>query len=573
MWPSACMFNLRLRPDQSAFNARIEASWAAGNQNVLGVFPTGGGKTIVKAHRAALNFSQGKKYLAVAHRDVLLSQISLSMAKMGVYHTFIASRSTIRFATDLHVAELGQSYFRESAPICVASVGSLTHKKKRTAAEFICARVDEWNIDEAHHITQGSMWALVAEMCYNARGLGVTATPCRSDGKGLGRHYDGVFDDLVVGASMTDLIEAGNLTPFRIFAPQHADVNAELRTVKTTKSGDWNKDGSAHAVDKPHITGSAVDHYKRIAPGERAITFGVTIAHCQRVADQFNAAGIPSKMLSAKHSDRERHDTLKEFKGGQILNLVNCDLFGEGFDLPAVVVGIMLRPTQSYGLYMQQFGRTLRPFPEASKTHGIIIDHVGNYRRHGRPDKPPIWSLDGTYTGGGAGEAWEDRICPECAEVYAPEYKTRPVCPYCGHAETLSERATATKDLQEKDGYLVEQELDDFADVRTRLAELAVPIGTIRSRTNFAAGGAASNRSVNDRVRLLQTLAILTKQVQRWCEIVQLQTGWSAEIVQREFSLVFGVHPVRAQVLPERKALELTDRLRSDKFKIERLHL
>jgi DNA repair protein RadD len=223
----------------------------------------------------------------------------------------------------------------------------------------------------------------------NARGLGVTATPVRADGKGLGAHHDGVMHHIIEGAGMRDLIQQGFLTDYRIFAPPS---DLDLTGVTRAADGDYNKKQLKQRVRRSQIIGDVVAHYLRIAPGKLGLTFATDVETATEIANRYRAAGVPSEVVSAKTPTGQRIEILKRFKRREVMQLVNVDLFGEGFDLPALEVVSMARPTESYGLYCQQFGRVLRPLP--GKTVGIIIDHVGNVVRHGLPDKPRRWSLD-----------------------------------------------------------------------------------------------------------------------------------------------------------------------------------
>jgi DNA or RNA helicases of superfamily II len=180
-------------------------------------------------------------------------------------------------------------------------------------------------------------------------------------------------------------------------------------------TGDFNADQLRKAVHKSHITGDVVAHYLKLAPGKLGVTFAVDVEAATEIAGAFRAAGVPAEVVSAKTPDALRAQILRRFKAREILQLVNVDLFGEGFDLPAIEVVSFARPTESFALYCQQFGRALRLMlsKEAAAVHAhltdeqrraaiaasekpvaIIIDHVNNVLRHGLPDARREWSLD-----------------------------------------------------------------------------------------------------------------------------------------------------------------------------------
>ena len=161
-----------------------------------------------------------------------------------------------------------------------------------------------------------------------------------------------------------------------------------------------------------------VDHYLRIAKGKLGVTFAVDVEAAGDIATAFKKAGVPAEIVTAKTPDTLRASILRRFRNRELLQLVNVDLFGEGFDLPAIEVVSMARPTQSFSLFAQQFGRALRPMD--GKEHAIIIDHVGNVHRHGLPDAPRDWSLDRRErrSSKNVDIVIPTRTCPECAGAY-----------------------------------------------------------------------------------------------------------------------------------------------------------
>ena len=216
--------------------------------------------------------------------------------------------------------------------------------------------------------------------------LGVTATPERLDGRGLGE----AFDTMVVGPSVRELIEGGYLAPFKYLAPP---TRIDLSRVRTT-AGDRRVNELADAMDQSIITGDCIEHYRAHTSdgGRTAIAFCVTVSHAEHVAAAFRAAGITAASIDGR-MDRQRRDTLLDgLRRGELKILSSCELISEGFDAPSVGGAILLRPTQSLGLYVQQVGRCLRVKPDGSPA--IILDHVGNVRRHGLPDAERRWSLD-----------------------------------------------------------------------------------------------------------------------------------------------------------------------------------
>ena len=374
---------MKLRDYQiNAVNA-IYAQWNEGAKNVCIQLPTGAGKTAILAH-IMQQWSQPS--IAIAHRTELVSQLSLTLAQYGVYHNIIAPRESIREIVTLHSNSLGQSYYDPQASRYVAGVLTLLNHKY---IDTLAKRIGLFVVDEGHHVTRENSWGKLAALFSGARGLFPTATPQRADGKGLGRHADGVIDRLVIGVGMRDLIHEGYLTSYKIYAPPNS---LDLSAVNITSSGDYSPPKLRTAVHASPIVGNCVEHYKRIAREELGITFAVDVESSVEIANAYRQAGIPAEVISSKTPTLVRANIMRRFRNREILQLVNVDILGEGVDVPAVTVVSMCRPTASYNVFCQQFGRMLRP--AQGKAHGILIDHVGNTIRHGLPDANRVWSLD-----------------------------------------------------------------------------------------------------------------------------------------------------------------------------------
>ena len=343
------------RAYQEHFKSDVRNAWSSGHRNVCGVMPTGAGKSytvgeIVKEH--------GGTTVVIAHRQELVGQLSMSIASNGVQHQIIAPNNVRNFIMGEHLRELKVNMVNPNARVAVVGVDTLMRRTKQYAR--LMAETTMWVTDECHHIVRGNKWGKVCEMMPNALGLGVTATPIRADGLGLGRNADGVMDVMVEGPTMRELIDAGFLTEYRIFAPP-SDV--DYSHVETGSTGDLKFKQLKSAVKESHLVGDVVEHYKRLAMGKLGITFATDVETATDIATQFNAAGVPAEVVSAKTPAKIRAEIIRRFKARDLLQLVNVDLFGEGFDLPAIEVVSMARRTLSYSLFSQQFGRALRPMP------------------------------------------------------------------------------------------------------------------------------------------------------------------------------------------------------------------
>lgn len=406
---------IQLRPYQTDDLERIRAEFKAGHRSVLYQAPTGSGKTVLFSWLANEVQSKKKRVVIVVHREELLDQVSNTLKDFGVSHAFIAA----------------DRYSENRRPVTVASVWSLA-KRFRDYPE-----PDLVVIDEAHHAAAGS-WKKIREAWPNAYRLGVTATPERLDGAGLSDS----FASLITGPRVDSLIRQGYLSRFRIYAPK-----IETITV-ATRGGDYAKEALASFMSKPSLVGDAVVHYKALSHGRRAVAFCVSLDHAEAVSASFVRAGFRSTRIDGEMQRAERREIVDRFKRGEIDVLTSCEIISEGFDLPAIECAILLRPTMSLGLHLQQVGRALRPHP--GKTEAIILDHAGNTMRHGMPDDEREWSLEGRpkQTRQAMDKVECVRTCPKC---FAAAKLTAPCCPYCGSAFLAKPR-----EVKERDGELEE---------------------------------------------------------------------------------------------------------------------
>lgn len=395
---------LTLRDYQQQSVQAVRASYQSGKTAPLLVLPTGGGKTVVFCHIAATATQRDKKALILVHRIELLNQTSAALTKSGVHHGLINPQYT---------ADL-------MAPVQVASVQTLVRRLNKYHFEPNLIVVDE-----AHHATAGT-WRKILDHYPKALILGVTATPRRTDGAGLGLDAGGIFDDIVIGPQVFELIQRGYLVRPIVYAPLE---KLDLSMVKM-QMGDYHKSQLSKEVNKPTITGNAVAHYKKMCPGDPCVVFCVSVQHAEDVAAEFRAAGFRFFAVDGNTEEGERQRILNGLGDGTVQGVCSCDLISEGTDIPAIACAILLRPTKSLTLYLQQVGRALRPSP--GKDRAIILDHVGNVLNFGLPDDVREWSLDGEKKQRGGREmvpivsTWQ---CPNCYVVQHPAVS----CFNCGH--------------------------------------------------------------------------------------------------------------------------------------------
>jgi superfamily II DNA or RNA helicase len=442
--------SLTLRDYQAQAISDLRAAYRQGARAPLLVLPTGGGKTCCFSAITAGAADRGRRVLILVHRRELILQASAKLQLAGVSHGVIAA-----------------GHPEADHPVQVASVQTLARRLHRQHWQ-----PDLIVIDEAHHAVAGT-WSSVLNHWPQAFRLGVTATPVRRDGQGLQK----MFDHMVLGPSVAALTSKGHLSPARIFAPP---VVADLSRI-TIRAGDYSAEQAADRMDRPTVTGDAISHYLRICAGKRAIAFCCSAKHADSVAAAFTESGITAATLLGTTSTQHRDALLRQFVAGTLQLLVTVDVVSEGFDCPDAEAAILLRPTASLGLYLQQVGRVLRPAP--GKAHAVILDHVGNVHRHGFPDDHRDWSLDDRLKRSRAAGAAAPtvRTCQVCFAAFPPQ----PACPCCGTpvpiqpARQLRQVAGELKELQRE---AVRQRVQERKKART-YSEL-IQVGIARGMKN-----------------------------------------------------------------------------------------
>lgn len=471
---------IKMRPYQTKAIEDVYKEWSSGNQFVVLVMPTGSGKSATLCEIARMERDNGKTLLILAHRRELITQLSHTLARGGLKHSVLASSSTVKAAHKQQIQDFGHSFVVTNSRVFVGSVQSL---KPEQIERFKCYKHELTVIqDEFHHATKKSKtWGSILTPLdeAGALGLGVTATPLRADGQGLSRETDGYGDCMVLGPTARELINMGYLSEYRIYAPPS---DLKLNNVLVSKStGDYQEKSLKAEIGKSHIVGDVVDQYLRIAKGKPGLTFTVGVEMAEIVAEQYRSKGVPAIALSGKSATTDRDQAIKDIQSGKILQIVNDMLFTEGTDIPCVEVVSFARPTQSYGLYCQMFGRALRP--AEGKSHAIIIDHVGNVARHGLPDAAREWSLDRREKRTASDDATPVRTCmnEDCFAVYERYLKE---CPFCGTpipVPTPSERTGP----EHVDGDLYELDADTLARMRGEVAEVDAPVKPLMSQSEL----------------------------------------------------------------------------------------
>lgn len=413
---------ISLRPYQDAWIAGLRASFRAGHHSPLGVLPTGGGKTVCFSYLTGRLVAGGFRVALLVHREELIDQISSTLDKFDVAHGRIAAGCVYDRRLRAHVA----------------SVFTLVRRLDRVEVP------DYVIVDEAHHAIAASTWGKVLAHWRAAkptlRVIGVTATPERLSGEGLGE----MFDDMVLGPTTGELIALGALSPYRLFAPKQA---VDLSDVGK-RGGDFIKGAAAAVMDKPAIVGDTISTYRRLLNGAPTISFEVSVENAEKMAEQFRAAGYRAMSIDGNMNKSLRRSIVQDFGRGAINVLLSCELVSEGFDVPGVVGAILRRPTWSLAMYLQQVGRTLRV--AAGKEHALILDQVGNSTRHGLPDDPREWSLIGRDESSRKTKAGQAAV-RQCEFCYAVSPAAAAKCRECGQAFPVQAR-----EIEQVDGELSE---------------------------------------------------------------------------------------------------------------------
>jgi superfamily II DNA or RNA helicase len=382
-----------LRSFQSVDIVRMRRQYGAGASRLCYCLPTGAGKTVVFVFVVASATKRGKRVLILGHRQEICDQISTALTGMGVSHGIIAP-----------------GYPATIWPVQVASVATIARRLNPADQPF-----DLIVIDECHHATASS-WRTILAAYPEAKILGVTATPVRLDGKGL----DDIFDQMIVGPDVANLTENHYLVPAVVFTPVRLPNLSHIRT----RAGDYALDQLSAKMSERSLIDRAVKDYKERCAGVPAVAFGVDRGHSEKIAQAFREAGFRSAHVDGETSRDERKRMIAALGTGELDVLANCGLISEGVDVPAIGAAILLRPTQSLALCLQQIGRALRPAP--GKTCAIILDHAGNCLRHGLPDTPRQWTLKASKSK--IKERHDLRRCEACGAVNRPA----PFCSNCG---------------------------------------------------------------------------------------------------------------------------------------------
>lgn len=395
---------MELRDYQISAINNVHKAWAQGYKRPCVVMPCGAGKSVTVAEMAKRTTLNGKQVLFLVHRQELCEQI---------YNTFCD------YGVDMTKCEVGM-------------VQTVSRRLERMLKPSLIIT------DENHHCLAAS-YRKIYDRWSDVHCVGVTATPVRLNGGGLGE----VNDKLIIGPTVRQLIERKCLADFDYYAPPVSDLSG----LKAKRSGDFTPEDIEKALNKPKIYGDVISYYRQLAQDKQAICYCATINHSRTMAEEFNRSGISAAHIDGDTPSARRSEIIQQFRRGELKILCNVDLISEGFDVPDCAASILMRPTKSLTLYIQQAMRSMR-YKEGKRA--IIIDHVGNVHRFGLPDQEFEWSLEPARKRPSkkAEEAAEVNVlqCPKCFFTHKPDRE----CPNCGYVYPVKEH----KEIETKEARL-----------------------------------------------------------------------------------------------------------------------
>ncbi|KKJ00607.1 helicase SNF2 [Prochlorothrix hollandica PCC 9006 = CALU 1027] len=412
----------QLRPYQADLVSALKHKVRDGFQRIVIIAGTGAGKTVISGQICADAEATGTRLLFLVHLDVLVGQTYSKMQAFGLHCGFIKAG----WPED------------PSAPIQIASVQTM-------------AKRDWWQTwpadlvfyDEGHTTAFSQVGQQVLYQTHpNAIHIALTATPYRLGEAQLGDH----FETFVATPPPAVLQKMGFLAPLQYYGLPLED-QVELEGIATI-AGDYDENALKNACDRPELVQRIVQEWQRLTPGKRTLAFCVDVDHARHVAAAFREAGVAADCVEGGTLPKVRQQIYEALAAGELQVLTSCNVISIGFDVPAVEVGLLLRPTLSLALHHQQIGRIMRISPDTGKTHGIILDQAGNLQRLGFPEDVQRYELPvgmGAIAGSvqGIPDSKPSKKCPQCQRCVATVLME---CPGCGY-DWAADRPIYTEDL------------------------------------------------------------------------------------------------------------------------------
>lgn len=381
---------MKLREYQQRAIAELRRAYASGKRSPCLVLPTGAGKTVVASAIIRGAIERGNRVLFLAHRTELITQSVNKLSAAGVH--------------DVRVIQAASDLGNPTAPVTIASIPTLTRWRDRLPPASLVV------FDECHHVVART-WKSLADRYASSLLLGMTATPQRADGSPLGD----VFDALVVGSTVAELVALGHLVPCRVWSPPEM-------------------------LDAGKLAVSPLQAYQQHAEGQRAVVFCGTVERAEAVAAEMTNGGVPTAVVHGALGAEKREKRLAALLTGELRCIANVHVLTEGWDMPEVAVCILERKPQHVGTYLQMVGRILRP--AEGKTSATLLDLCGSSLEHGPPELERKYTLDGKGISKANREAI--RQCPHCGGVFLARAASDGACPQCGMTLPVREQKKPT---------------------------------------------------------------------------------------------------------------------------------
>ena len=421
------MISFKMRDYQSSAICKIRESMSKGIRRIIYHAPTGSGKTATASNIIEKAHDRGKKVLFLANRRELIFQAKETLERFGIECGVIMAGEERNLSAQVQIASM-QTYVRRM------DLEELELNEWWHQADLIFC-------DEAHASVSPSWQKILTAYGDKMFVIGLTASPCRGDGRGLGEYFEEIISTTDVG----DLIDQNYLVPVRYFAPSTPDLEGI-----STVAGDYDKKELGKRVNTVKLVGDIYDNWSIICPDRPTIIFATNVKHSISIKEVFKSHGIDIEHIDAKTPKEERSDALSRLRGGKLQVITNVGILTEGFDFPEASCIVLARPTKSLGLYLQMSGRGLRIAP--GKNDLCLLDHAGCLENHGKLEWSREWSLDGKE------KAWSERKekekepskllkCHVCHAVF----EGISTCPDCGTPLQKFGKKIETEDAELKE--------------------------------------------------------------------------------------------------------------------------
>lgn len=443
-----------LRQYQINAVSKVAEALKNGIKSLIIQMPTGSGKTRTASYILGLFLNNKRKVLWLTDREELVCQTSLTLGTFGndlFRHFLMCSRATevlvmADHAINYNSCIVSKKKHKNTENCCIAMIQTIVGRLNSFSEHFV---PDVIFIDECH-LSMAKTWQDVVKFFQNinpnVKIIGLTATPCRSDKKPLGIRHGGLYETIIRGPQLKELINQGHLSNYKIYGPP-----TEFDASKLKKElGEYSANSLESQLTKKSICGDVLKHYEAYSIGKPAIGFCPTVKTAEKYAETFREAGYKTISIDGNSDKEIRKKAIKDLGEGEIDVIFSVSILIQGTDIPYATTALVLRKTSSFVVYSQYSGRFLRRHPK--KEFAIILDFVGNYEEHGLPDDDVFYDLDQITVNRTKNERDKKNglsTCLKCGTIH----ESAPICPECGNIYLVKKRQEIKED---KKGELVE---------------------------------------------------------------------------------------------------------------------